>query len=459
MRVDYFYDGQIRRYWGQFLRIFTGLQYGTYDKDQNLVLKQIPVKMALQSTLVAAIMQGNSENTAMTYPQIACWQTDMQPSINRRRMPNFVDTLQVVEREFNEETGKYEVDQRGSSYTVQRFMPVAYDITMQVDIVTSTEMQKHQIVEQILILFNPSIDIQSTENALDWTSLTTVELTDIRWSVRSIPIGNSSNTADITSLTFKMPIWISPPVKVMKHNIIEQIVTNITEYDKSLVESNNDPDVSGLYWSETDVMSRLITTPGNHMINVTKNGIILLGDGGAERQEFGQIYDWLSLVEKYGTYREGVSQLRLKTNDNLNDRESDIIGTFIFDPDHPNKLICDFDMNTLPQDTIRPVTGIIDPTKVFPGNNLPVPAAGQRYLILGNIYREAMAWGGNLNARANDIIEYDGSDWFVEFEAEQAEEIEYVKNLNTNDQLMFQDNEWAYTIYKKYRPGEWRLFI
>ena len=52
---------------------------------------------------------------------------------------------------------------------------------------TSNTDQKLQLLEQILVLFNPALEIQQNDNPVDWTTITTVELTDIQWTSRSIP--------------------------------------------------------------------------------------------------------------------------------------------------------------------------------------------------------------------------------------------------------------------------------
>ena len=41
---------------------------------------------------------------------------------------------------------------------------------------------KLQILEQILVLFNPSLEVQTTDNYIDWTSLTHVMLESVNWS-------------------------------------------------------------------------------------------------------------------------------------------------------------------------------------------------------------------------------------------------------------------------------------
>ena len=89
-----------------------------------------------------------------------------------------------------------------------------------------------QLLEQVLILFNPSIQLQQNQNPLDWTSLYEVELTDIQWSNRSVPAG-VDETIDVATLTFLLPIWLSPPAKVKRQKIINTIITNI--YDTNSV--------------------------------------------------------------------------------------------------------------------------------------------------------------------------------------------------------------------------------
>ncbi len=92
-------------------------------------------------------------------------------------------------------------------------MPSPYKLSISADIWSTNTEQKLQILEQILMLFNPSIEIQTNDNFIDWTSLSVVELENINYSSRSI--GSSSETEiDVATLGFTTPIWISPPLKV-----------------------------------------------------------------------------------------------------------------------------------------------------------------------------------------------------------------------------------------------------
>ena len=61
-------------------------------------------------------------------------------------------------------------------------MPVPYKLTMNCDIWTSNTDQKLQILEQIFMLFNPSLEIQTTDNYIDWTSLSVLNMDNINYN-------------------------------------------------------------------------------------------------------------------------------------------------------------------------------------------------------------------------------------------------------------------------------------
>ena len=117
-----------------------------------------------------------------------------------------------------------------------------------------------QIFEQIATLFNPSLEIQSTDNYVDWGSLTYIILTDMQWSSRSIPMNESENI-DIASLTFEMPIWISSPAKVKRLGVIQKVITSIYDEQGNLSEDT----------LLENLVARVITTPLNYGVYYTSD--------------------------------------------------------------------------------------------------------------------------------------------------------------------------------------------
>jgi hypothetical protein len=335
-------------------------------------------------------------------------------------------------------------------------MPVPYDLFMQTDIWTTNELQKHQIIEQILILFNPSIDLQTSNNPLDWTALTVVELTEITWSSRTYPAGTSDNI-DIASLTFKVPIWLNAPSKVKRQNIIEQIVIDIGQ-----IETMNQENGEGFYWAGADLISRLIVTPGGFNISVIGNEITLLNPNDSTNNCLldleGNPMNWISLLQEYGKFRNNISQIRLKAaGSNIENSTHDMVGTLQLNTIDPTKLFWTIDIQTLPANTLQPVTLIIDPLQSYPGKGLDIAAIGQRYLLLDYIPL-GEAWG-NFTASEYDIIEYDGTNWIITFDAKTHPSTEYIVNLTTMQQLHWNGSVWHLSIDGEYNPGYWRLAL
>ncbi len=170
MAQQFFYDNQVRRFLTQFMRVMSGFQveFGQGATGQT-VLQQVPVIYGDPSRQAAVILKQNSENMMNSVPAIAVYVSGLDYDRDRVMSPSFVSTLNVRERAYDPDTGNY-LDRPGDSYSVDRLMPVPYKLSVKVDIWTSNTEQKLQLWEQIATLFNPSIELQSTDNFIDWGS-------------------------------------------------------------------------------------------------------------------------------------------------------------------------------------------------------------------------------------------------------------------------------------------------
>jgi hypothetical protein len=223
----FFYDEQIRRFLLQFARIFSNfdVEYGRDEEGTNHTLIRVPVKYGDWSRQAQTVLANNSASTMPSTPMMTFYITALDYDRPRIQEPNFVSTIAVRQRTYDSNTDTYETTQ-GNAFTIDRLMPVPYKMTMNLDIWTSNTNQKMQLLEQILVLFNPALEIQATDNYIDWTSLTTCDLESVKWSSRTVPIG-TDNPIDIATLTFTLPIWISSPAKVKKLGVIERIVARV----------------------------------------------------------------------------------------------------------------------------------------------------------------------------------------------------------------------------------------
>jgi hypothetical protein len=374
--------------------------------------------------------------------------------------PTFVSKMQVRQRYYDTATDSYETTQ-GNAFSIERLMPVPYNLVVSLDMWTSNTNQKMQLFEQIATLFNPSLEIQSTDNFLDWTSLSVVYLDSVTWSSRSIPQG-TENPIDIMTMKFSMPIWISSPAKVKKLGVIERIVASIfdSQGDASEAITNNDLLLG----------TRQLLTPFDYKVLLIGNKLQLLKysavidepntstdePNNPPSNEF-----WPAVLDMYSGFRPGISQIRL---DNQWGTDDQVIGTVIVDPTDNRFLLFSVDIDTIPQNTLPAVNAVIDPLLSGPGTGLPAAVAGQRYLILndiGNINntQPSSAWGG-IVARANDIIEYDGTDWIVTFgSTTNIENIQYVTNITTDLQYLWTGSQWVKSYEGLYPGGEWSLVL
>jgi hypothetical protein len=456
MAQTFFYDQQIRRFILQFIRIMSNFEVETgLNSAGNSALIRIPVVYGDPTRQAAQILGNNSETALPPVPIMAASISELKYDRPRVQEPNFVSTMTIRERKVDPESGQLK-NVRGNSFTVERLMPVPYKLTIKLDIWTSNTEQKLQILEQILALYNPALEIQNTDNYVDWTSLSYVELIDTTWSSRSIPV-NTENPIDIATLTFEIPIWISAPVKVKKLGIIERIIASIydsqEELDAAILAGKL---LNGQRQYITPLNYSIILLSGRVQVISIPNSTVLTdsvavntaGNGGGELQ------NWPRVINVFGQLRNGISELHLSHSDG----RPDIVGTISENPLDPTELLFTIDGDTIPVNTVFPIDAIINPTKSFPGTKLGPPTIGQRYLLLDNI-NDTWAWGLKFFARGNDIIEYDGTKWTVSFDSAASPGPDYVTNINTGIQYKWESGTWVKSYDGEYPAGRWHLVL
>jgi len=482
--VNWFYDGQIRRYITQVIRLLSNFAYEDSQGNQRTV----PVMYGDLTRQVAHIIKDNSENKIPSAPRMAVYVTGLEMDRSRTADSTLVSKKHVRERVYDADNNEY-LNTQGQNYTVERLMPSPYTLKVTADIWTSNTNQKLQILEQILALFNPSFEIQTTDNYLDWTSLSVVELEGIVFSSKSIPVGVDSEI-DVAQLTFSTPIYISSPVKVKKLGVVQKIITSIFDEENGSIELG----LSGpqlLKWTDesvpvektgtlqdnqdgTETTTNTDITKNNRTVTTTtyqNYGLFVTGDQAqlVDGQDVGTI-SWLEMFEVYpGTYQAGSSRVFLQSEETSNY----IVGTIEIDPFDYTKINIAWDTDTIPEDTIiegkTGINYIIDPQRFDPND---VKAVGIRLLLLDDIGNEdntdgADAWknanGTDFVASENDIVEWrldslDGTHkWFVVFDASTTDDVVYTTNLNTGFQYKWTGDYWIKSYEGEYSNGAWRL--
>lgn len=494
----HFYDGQIRRYLIQVIRLMSNFTW----KDSSGNLKRIPVTYGDLSRQVAMIIANNSENVMPSVPRMAVYITGLEMDRTRTGDSSLVSKVHIRERAFDVDGQEY-LNTQGKNYTVERLMPSPYNMTLNCDIWTSNTTQKLQILEQIMMLFNPSLEIQTTDNYVDWTSLSVVNLERIDFSNRSIPAGTESEI-DIATLGFSTPIWISPPAKVKRLGVITNIITTIFDESAGSIELGESALQNALY-SEPGLgidVERTVSEAtvdrgqfpsvgnGNMDINVNKRvvtnigledsvafattwknlGLVVLGNRAklVEGTSVGTVL-WKQIFDLYpGCYKAGITQLKLYLENG-----STVIGYATINSTDPSELVLSWDSDTIPSNSViegpardpnskTSVDAIIDPLRYNP---LQSKVPGTRLLLLGDVGGDnangAQAWknlnGTDFVANENDIIEWDGSRWHIVFDASKETGMIFITNLTTNSQYKWTGEFWTKSFEGEYSAGTWTV--
>ena len=457
--AQFFYDNQVRRFLIQFAKIFSNWQV-TRGKDPNgnPIYMRVPIMYGDQSRQAATIIANNSASNLPSAPMITYYINGIEYDQKRTQDPTFVDKINVRQRAYNAETQSFEQVQ-GQAFTVERLMPVPYTLRVTVDFWTTNYQQKLEIFEQLATLFNPALEIQSTDNFIDWTSLSVVFQDGLTFTSRSIPQG-TNNPIDIMTWKFYMPIWISTSSKLKKMGVIEKIIASI--YKGKALEDIQDEDlllgtrqkITPYGYKVLLLGNQLQLLPADEPFTPSNNSLVLPDNPNTN------LY-WSALLNVYGAVKPGISQIWLQ-NPYL---ENDIVGTIVPNPNDDRFLIYNIDTDTLPQNTMPPINSIIDPQLNGPNAGLPGPINGTRYLIvedIGSPGSSTVAWG-NLVANANDIIEFNSNtmSWFVAFDSQASTTVDFVTNLTTSVQYRYvpQDGMWMKSYEGWYEQGDYSIVI
>ena len=420
---------------------------------------------------VGQLLKKNSENTIPSAPFIACYIKDLQYDLTRLQDPTFISKVNIRERGFDLETQEY-LSTQGNNYTVERIMPSPYKISFCADIWSTNTEQKLQIWEQLVVFFNPSFEIQTTDNYIDWTSLSTITLDNQVWTSRTIPQG-ASDDIDILTINFHAPIWITPPAKVKKLGIITKIISNIFSQTAqgTIVSTYSDLDAAEMF---TDISpdASIVITLNNFDLLVLNNTAQLIHANstldGVDLSNPASSAAWPAILDLYpGQFRAGLSQLRYTQS-----AGNDIIAYISLDPTDDRLMVLNIDQDTVPTNTViagrGTVDAIVNPETYIP-HNLVV---GTRYLILENInintlygtagYSGPTAWknanASDFQAHANDIIAWNGSQWNIILDSTTNTTVTYITNSYTGTQYKW-TTSWSKSYEGIYEARLWRLIL
>lgn len=221
MAIDtYYYDSQIKRYLIQVMNVFKGLHVmvGKNDTSEERLI-QVPIHYGSRDRVVQHILGGNTQNKPIRLPVMSAYMSglDIDTSLMKGKMVQRSQT-------YLPRGGVIPDDLT----VVKQYMPIPYKMNVELSVYCSNQEQQFQILEQLLMLFDPSLQIQTSDADFDWTKITTVKLENIRFEENYPPAIERRMIQ--TSLDFSLPIWIAPPT-ALKKEIVNKILFRISTID------------------------------------------------------------------------------------------------------------------------------------------------------------------------------------------------------------------------------------
>jgi hypothetical protein len=225
---EYYYNGQLRSYILQFMAIFTGLQVEVGKRDEaDERLISVPVHYGHKDRVVAAILSDFTQNKPLRLPVMSAYMRsismaeDLYAGLGMERRNSYVPVGGLVPDDIK---------------TVYQRRALPFKLDLDLAIMSSNTNQHFQILEQLLPLFDPQLNIQTSDSPLDMTRLTHVKLKNINTD-SNYPIGTERRIIQST-LQFEMPIYIDTPADV-RRNFIQSIFLRIGAVSQSAQTSED----------------------------------------------------------------------------------------------------------------------------------------------------------------------------------------------------------------------------
>lgn len=233
-RKPYFYDSQLKRLLLQIMSVFAGYQARTGNqRDGRHRMLDVPVIYGDMSQTVGYIIQGGGGNTTNYVPVMSLIMNRLSQKAAWRQNPQHSEKYSFIERAMTPD-GKPLVNEPGRKKTVERWMPVPYDMTVSLSIWASNQDQGFQLVEQIATVFNPDMDVALSNSPADWTFLTSLLFQGDVEMEKVAPSGTDIDPLFVYTMNFDTVIWMSPPAKVYETQHIYEIDLKIKELQDGL---------------------------------------------------------------------------------------------------------------------------------------------------------------------------------------------------------------------------------
>lgn len=231
----YFYDGQLKKALVQFAAIFSELnvRIGKNDSDSDTDMITTQVKVGSMDRVVGSILAGNTQNKPIRLPSIAVQMVGLDIAF---------DYIKGSGQQMRETTFPIGGTLPNDGKVVYKYVPHPFFMNVEVSLLASNEYQHQQMLEQILLLFNPDLQLQISDKFSDWTAITHAELTGIGLET---PYPSDTDRRIITTtLSFKVLCYLSPAMNI-RENYLKRIKLRIAAVNSGNIDEYIFQDIPG----------------------------------------------------------------------------------------------------------------------------------------------------------------------------------------------------------------------
>lgn len=246
---NFWYDEQFVTYITNFMAVFSEfhVSIGKNDFNSETNLVKVPVRYGGVDRVVESIISGNTQNAPLRLPLFSVKLADVQMAQERAKGTGTEERKVVLPRGQSMPDGML---------VMRRRTPVPYKLFFELNVFTSNELHKFQIMEQILSTFDPSMQVQSSDDPFDGGKINIIQLENINFE-ENYPSGVDKKVVQF-SLIFSTYGWLQVPIN-FKQDYIKKIQLKIQKLSQDtsfldIIDSEiNDPAAADGYETIVDV--------------------------------------------------------------------------------------------------------------------------------------------------------------------------------------------------------------
>lgn len=206
-------DSQVEKYISQFMRAMSGFQ--VKETYEGLEFRKVPVRYGSMDRIVASVLQGRDSMSNNPVPMMAVHLEGIEKDEDRKVSHHHRDIV------------AYRKDS-GEVASSERIAGPALTLNLELAVYASSTTQLFEIVEQLLLIFNPRITIQTDNDVFNSDYISEIELTSINTDTQ-YPLGTDHRVV-MQTFGFRVPVRLRYPYTV-DGNVIETVKANI--FDES----------------------------------------------------------------------------------------------------------------------------------------------------------------------------------------------------------------------------------